>query len=84
MIADSLPVGPRQRAVAKAEVEVTVAQEKLDLAIDNQDWADAVTALAELRAARAIVDRTLSTWVLDLPGAEEFFHPKETRTGDTG
>lgn len=84
MIADSLPTGPRQKAVAKAEVDVVVAQEKLDLAIDNQDWADAVTALAELRAARATVDRILRTWVMDLPGAEEFFHPRETRTGDTG
>lgn len=83
MIADNLPTGPRQRAVAKAEVEVTVAQELLDLAIDNQDWSGAVTALEELRAARATVDRLMRTWVLDLPGAEEFFHPRE-RSSDTG
>lgn len=83
MIADSLPMGPRQQAVAKAEVEVTVAQEKFDLAIDTGNWADAVAALAELRAARATVDQVLITWVMDLPGAEEFFHPRE-RASDTG
>lgn len=83
MIAESLPVGPRQRAVAKAEVEVTVAQEKFDLAIDSREWADAVEALRELRAARATVDQILITWILDLPGAEEFFHPKGS-AGDTG
>lgn len=83
MIAETLPTGPRQRAVAKAEVDVVVAEEKLDLAIDNGDWADAVAALQELRTARGVVDQVLATWVLDLPGAEEYFHPKE-KTGDTG
>lgn len=82
MIADTLPMGPRRTAVARAEVEVTVAQEKLDLAMDNQDWADAVVALAQLRTAREGVNRILTQWILDIPGAEEFFNPKETKTGD--
>ena len=84
MMADAMPIGPRQKAVAKAEIEVLVAQEKLDLAIDNRDWPDASAALAELRQARGERDRLLSVWILDIPGAEEYFHPKEMKTGDIG
>ena len=82
MIADTLPIGPRRTAVARAEVEVTVAEENLDLAIDNGDWADAVVRLKELRDARQERDRILGMWILAVPGAEEFFNPKETQTGD--
>jgi hypothetical protein len=81
VLADSMPLGPRRTAVAKAEVEVLVAQEKLDLAIDNQDWRDAVTALADLQSAREERDRVMKMWILDIPGAEEFFHPKEKASG---
>lgn len=72
MISETLPLGPRRTAVARAEVEVTVAEEKLDLAIVNGNWDDAVTALAELRKARDAVSKVLETWILDLPGAEEW------------
>lgn len=82
MIADSMPIGPRRTAVAKAEVEVIVAQEKLDLAIDNRNWAEATAFLAEVRAAREARDQILNMWILQVPGAEEFFNPKESRTGD--
>lgn len=68
-------------AVAKAEVEVLVAQENLDLAIDNRHWADATAALGALRKAREERDRMVSVWILDIPGAEEFFHPKEKADG---
>lgn len=83
MIADSMPIGPRRTAVAKAEVEVTVAEEKLDLAIFNRDWVEATALLSELRAAREARDEILDMWILQVPGAEEFFNPKEPRSGDT-
>lgn len=82
MLADTMPLGPRRTAVAKAEVEVIVAENNLNLAIDNRDWADAVAALAELTAARKERDRIVGMWILDIPGAEEFFHPKEMTTGE--
>lgn len=72
VIADTLPLGPRRTAVAKAEVEVTVARETLNLAIDNRNWAEAVTALAAVRKAQDKVAAVLSTWILDIPGAEEW------------
>jgi hypothetical protein len=77
MIADTMPTGPRRTAVAKAEVEVTVAQDVLNMAIDNRDWGGAVAALAQLREARNAVAKVLVTWIGDLPGAEEWANPKE-------
>lgn len=81
MISDTLPLGPRRTAVARAEVEVTVAQERLNLAIDSRDWVGAAGALLELRNARDAVAKVMRTWILDLPGAEEWANPKETSQG---
>lgn len=83
MISETLPLGPRRTAVARAEVEVTVAQEVMNLAIDARSWDDAAAALAQLRDARAAVDKVLNAWILDLPGAAEWANPREKRSGDT-
>lgn len=79
MLADNMPLGPRRDNVAKAEQEVTIAQAVLDMAIDNGDWLGATMALAQLRAARDKVQEIMGTWILDLPGAPEFFERLRTR-----
>lgn len=71
-LSETLPLGPRRTAVEKAEREVLVAEEVFNLAIDNRDWLLASQLLAELRQKRAEVDRLLTVWILDLPGAEEW------------
>jgi hypothetical protein len=82
MVSETMPLGPRRTAVSRAEVDVTVFTETLNLALDNKDWIGATLALAELRKARAEVDRLLTAWILDIPGAAEFFDPKGRLIGE--
>ncbi len=81
MISDTLPLGPRRTAVAKAERDVIIAEANLNLAIDNRDWGQTPQLLAQLRAARSKVDDVLAMWIMDIPGAAEFFNPKEKAGG---
>jgi hypothetical protein len=83
MVSETLPLGPRRTAVSRAEVEIVVAQEKMDLALDTRDWSGVTEAYAELLVARAEVERLLKAWILDIPGATEFFDPKGRLVGDS-
>lgn len=81
MISDTLPLGPRRTAVAKAEIEVTVAESLVDMAIDAQDWPLVTTQWARVLVARAKVQDLLTMWIMNVPGAAEFFDTKESAGG---
>lgn len=83
MISDTLPLGPRRTAVAKAELEVMVAEANMNLALDDRDWPLVAYLWPLLQAARAEVDRLLQVWIMDIPGAEEFFQAKERASDAT-
>ncbi len=83
MISDTLPLGPRRDAVAKAEMEEVVSISLLDLAIDSEDWPLAMVAWEQIQVARRRVQELMDMWIMNVPGAAEFFDSKE-KAGGTG
>lgn len=69
--------GPRRTAVEKADRELEVSTWKMDLALDTRDWVGASEALCEVKTARAMRQRAIDCYVLDLEGAEAFYAPRK-------
>lgn len=71
-----MPHGPRRKAVEKTDIEIQVAEQALNMAIENSNWIDAKQANDHLRAARLSRQVALDCYVLDIPGAIDFYAPE--------